>query len=217
MDGPHDFLENLGSGVAGAVDAFRLVIAGPHRGHIVGRAAHIPAVLVVGGGAGLARHGHGAQVGLRAGAPGGGVLEHIGHHIGGVGAEGHDGFRLVVNEHAAVGVQNLGVAAGVGEDAVVDKGAVGLGHFPDGNAVGQLPQGHRSVGAVVGHKTGDAQTVLQEVIGGLGPQLVDDLGRHGVQRILQGLQNGQYAEIPAAVVAGIPAGAGQVDIGRVVH
>ena len=218
MEGRHDLLPQLGSRVAADLYSLLLVVAGPHGGHIVGGAAYEPTVHILAGAAGLAGHGDAPQGGLGAGAVLHGVLQQIGEGIGGVGLESLYGAGGIVDDDAALAVGKHGVGAAVGEDTVVDDGAVGLGHLPHGAAVIELTQGHGGVGDVVlRDEAGKAQMVDQIVVGGLGTlrQDIHYLGSNGVDGVLQGGVNGDQAHIAAAVVGGQPVDAVEHHVGGV--
>lgn len=89
VDLRHDPPPDLRGGVAGIVHGRGGVVAGPDGGHIVRREAAEPAVVVIGGRAGLAGDGHFpvAEIDLVARAVPRGGLEHFGHAPGGVHAE----------------------------------------------------------------------------------------------------------------------------------
>ncbi len=216
MDGGHDLAPELRGGVAAEVDALGRVETGPDHGHVIRRAAGEPAVLVIAGGAGLAGHGHAVKPGLLAGALFDALLHHPGHAVGGIGGEGVDGLGLVVEHDVALRVGHHGVGAALGKHAVVHEGAVGGGHLAHGDAVGQLAEGHGGVGRVVRHQAGEAEALGQVIVGGLRRELVDDLGGHGVERPLERGVDRDQAVVFIAVVVGIPVGAAQVDVGRVV-
>ena len=222
MDRRHDLAPELGGGVAVDVHDLGNVIAGPDHGGVIRGDARKPAVLIFAGGAGLARHGDGPELGLGAGAALHALPHHIGHAVGRVGIKGGDGLGRIVDDHVAPGVGDHGIGAGVGENAVVDQGAVGLGHLPDGDAVGQLAQGHGGIAHVVLFPAGDqarkAEALGHIVDGGLGPvgENIHQLGGNGVAGPLERLGQGQGAVILVVVVVGIPARAAQIDVGAVV-
>ena len=223
MDLAHDGAEDLAGGVAVEVHPLRDLIARPDGGDIVhGEAAEVT-VLVVGGGAGLAGHGGAAEVGLGAGAVGNGGLHHAAEVGGGVGLDGVVLLGGIVKDHIALLVGDHGIGAGDGHKTFVGEGGIGLRHFPDGDALRQLAQRQRSVGvvgvalgAVVGNETGDAETLREVFPAGGQSQMVQKLRGNGVFGVDEGGAHGDDAGI-AAGVAGVPAGARQLDAGRVVN
>ena len=220
MYGGHHAAPDLRGGVAVEVHLLGHVVAGPDGGRVIGRGAAEPAVPVVRRGAGLAGHGHGPEVGLRAGAAAGRAVEHVEHVIGRVGLHRHVRFDVVLQNHAAGGVRHLGIDVALGEDAAVDEGAEGLRHLAHGGAVGQLAQGEGGIVPVLLDERGDAKVVLQEVIGGVHPQLVQHLRGHSVQRAHDRPADGDDAVIIVARVARVPVGvAGERYLARrrVVH
>ena len=217
MDRRHDELPDLRRRVAGEVHVLRRVVPGPDRRDVVRREADEVAVAVVGGRTGLAADGHVAQTRLGAGAVVDGVDEHVGHVPGGVRLEGDDGARRVFQHDVAGGIRNIVVRAGIGEDAVVDEGAVRLRHLAHGDAVGELAEGERRVVAVRVDHAGDAELVFQKLERRARRELVEDLRRDGVQRALQTFADGDDAVVAAAGVARIPGRAGELDVRAVVH
>ena len=216
MDRVHDELPDLGGGVAGEVHILGHVVAGPDGGHVVRREADEPAVAVVRGRTGLAADGHTGQASLAAGAAVDGVAEHVGHVPGGVGLEGHDRARGILEHDLAAGILDVGIRAAVGEHAVVDEGGVRLRHLADGDAVGELAEGERRIVAVGLGKARDTELVLEELIRRARRELVEDLRGDGVERALQRLADGDDAVVAAAGVFRIPARAGQLDVRRVI-
>ena len=82
-----------------------------------------------------------------------------------------------------------------------------------------MPQRHGGVGHIIGNQAGEAQVVDQIVIGRNRAlrQDIHDLGRHGVQGILQGGVDGNHAEVLVAVIGGEPVGALQGESGGIQH
>ena len=212
MDGFHDHLPDLSCGVAGEGHIFGSVVAGPDRAGVIRRVAAEPAVAVIGGGAGLACHGHIAQAGFVAGAVGGRVLEHIGHGTGGALRKSGLGLGLVIEDDLAVAVLHHGVASCIGESAVVCKGGVGLGHLTDGDAVVGLAESQSRVVRVRLYEAHDTETARQEVIGRGRRQLIHDLRRNGVLGLLQRGQDGDDAVIGVGRVLRIPRGMRKLDV-----
>ena len=218
-----------GGVVQGRAQPLLLVVARPHHRGVVGRVTREPQVLPAGGGARLARHGHAVKPTAGASAAGGhDALEH-GVHIPRGGLLKHRmGLWLVVQQDLAVGIQHLGVGAGLNIHAVPGKGGVGGRHLPDRHTVGQAAQGQGGdvdvgVGLAVDllglHQSGDAEAVLagQVLIGQLrGAVVGHDLDRHGIDRALEGVGHHSQAPVAGGRVDG-PAARPAVVVRRVVN
>ena len=179
--------------------------------------------MVVGGGAGLARYGDALDLGGFAGAVLAGVLQHIYHIPGRVGIHGHVGLLLVVEDHVALAVHHLGVGPGLPVDAAVGEGGVGRGHFPDGEAVGQLAHAEgrqRHVGEADAvdllplHQARQAEMLPGKGIALLRGHVRQHLDGDGVQRLGQAVVDQHPAAVFPVFVLG-PVLAVELHIGRV--
>ena len=114
------------------------------------------------------------------------------------------GLGLVVEDEVAGGVRDLGIGPGLGEDAGIVEGAVGLRHLQDAYAVRELAQGEGGIVVVVSHKARDAELVREEVRGGIKPELVEHLGGDGVDGKAHGRGDVHVAAIFPVGVLGVP-------------
>ena len=122
-----------------------VVIACPDGTGVVGGEAHKPHVVIVCGGAGLARHGH-APVKVYAGSSsacsGDNVYHGIGEQEGGSLLEYLLGHRVgIVKDHVSFRIQNPGVKLGLYIAAQIGDGAIGGVHLVRRDTVGQTAQG----------------------------------------------------------------------------
>ena len=208
MDAGHDLLPEAYGGVLGGVgedNLLRIVVAAPDHRRIVRRVAGEPAVIVAGGGAGLAGHGHVLQLGTGAGAGFDGILHHIGGIPGRLLAHGHPGVLGVVQDHLAVGIEHTGIGSSLAVKAVVGEGGIGLGHIPDGDALGEAAHGHGrqvnirehcAIGAhILRDQAGEPHLVPGKVEGRLRAHLRHQLHRHGVEGKAHGIVDGDQAAI----------------------
>ena len=227
MDLAHHLFPQLGGGVARGAHLLVLVIAGPHGGGVIGGVAHEPAVIVLAGGTRLTGGGHVGQGGLIARSAGDHVPEHGVHIIG--GGFFNDGLlhAAVVQQDLARAVLHPGIGAGIGVNALVGEGGIGLGHVTGTHALGQTAHGqgghvdvaaHLAVFGDHGVHQVDVIPVLDEVEALLGG---DHVGQQthgdGVHRVGQAAADGSQALIPGRAGVDGPAGAVAVVIGVVVH
>ena len=218
MDRLHDAPPDFRARVPGVVHGFGVVKAGPDSADIVGGKAAEPAVTVVGGRAGLARHRHlsVAEVGLVSGTVPGGCLKHFGNAARRVRVENVIGADRIVQHRQPGGVGDKRIGPRKIHPAVVGEHRIGLGHFPHRNAVGELSQRQRRVIPVSLHQI-EAHAVGEILKGDGGGKLVDDLGGYGIFGADQSVPDRDDAVvIVRAVVAGIPPRPLQGDIGAVV-
>ena len=144
MQRAHHLDPALNGGVGSRIaDGTRLIVAKPHHAHIVGRIAHKPPVNVVAGRTGLAGHRHVGQLRRRAGARAHNALQQAVDEPGRLLAHGVNGVCLMLEQHRAVVGHHLGVGVGLVVNPLVDKGAVGRGHFQIGDAVRHAAQRKR--------------------------------------------------------------------------
>ena len=189
----HDLAEELGRGVAGGVDLDVLLIAGPHRRHIIRRVANEIAVVVIGGGTGLAGHGHTREAGAAAGTGGDDLAQIVVHEIGRDLVHSLPGIGSVVQDHVAVLVSDLRIGAGLVINTVVGEDRIGRRHLHRADAAGQAAQTQRGGVHVVavrvvlrrnqGRKT---QLFRHEIVGFLDAQRLHHADGAGVQRFGDG-------------------------------
>ena len=138
----HDFFPHGDGRVAVVADPLVLVIARPHRRHIVGCEAHEVAVIVFVCGSGLARDVHAVELRLASGTGGNGVFQHVRHKIGGGLLHGHTALPRVFQHRdlLAGGVVDAGdphIGPGLVVNALVGEAGVGRRHLHGVQAVGQ--------------------------------------------------------------------------------
>ena len=176
MDGSHDLLPDLRRGVAVEGHVFGSIVSRPDRAGVIRSVSAEPAVLVCGGGTGLAGDGHVAKARFMAGAVGCGVVEHIGHGARGLLREGLNGLRLIIEDYLAAAILDHGVGARIGENAVVCKGGVRLRHFA---------HSHCRIVRVGIDEARYAEAIAQEIERCRGSELIHDLRRNGVLGFLK--------------------------------
>ena len=126
-----------------------------------------------------------------------------------------NGARGIVNHRVALLIRHQRVGPAVGEYAVVDKGAIGCCHFTNRYPVCELAERHGCISAVIRNKARHTQLLDQVVIAGFRGQLVNDLCRNRIERILQGFKNRHQAVVFTAVILREPACSAQCNIGFV--
>ena len=180
-----------------------VAVAAPHDGGQLRGVAAKPQVLVVVGGAGLA--GHGLVDGeKRVCGPGGTAgedgLEDLGRGLGHGGADGLRGVVLVLVDHVAVAVLDLGDGHSVAVHAAGGKRGKDVAHVKGRDT-------HRAQrdGVVLRDVRGDTQRVCRRDdlldANGLGHLGVAGVGRDG-----RGAGQGPYAVLVVAVVLDLPGG-----------
>ena len=205
------------------VDFLRLVEAAPGHRRVVGGIAGEPAVAVIRGRAGLARHLRIGHLRRRTGAVKDGVAQHIGHIPGRMLTHGRVGLLGIVQHHLAVAVHHFGIGSGLTEHAPVGEGRIGVGHFPHGDAVGQLPHAQRrqaDVGKLLAvdlfglHQIVEAHLLRGKSVALFRGQICQNLDGNGVQRLAQAVVDQHPAAVASAFVLG-PLPAVEHHIGRI--
>ena len=144
------------------------IIAKPADTDIIGRIARKPAVLVIRGGTGLARHVNA----INPCQPAGAVFYRIGQQIIDIIRCGFRVFKyllrrivLVGEDGFAIGIHNLGIADGFRIIAIVRQRSVCLCHFTNRCTFGQRAQRHRRIiHIIIGGQRGKAQLFRHEII-----------------------------------------------------
>ena len=230
MQGLHDLLPHHDGGVrvrAAQDNLFRFIITTPDHSRVIGRVARKPAILVGGGGAGLAGHAHVAHTRCAAGTVARGILQHIIDIEARLLADGGVALLRVVQNKLSVLVDDLGVQSRLAEYAVIGEGCKRLRHLPHGHAVGLLAQRQRrqrNVGVVLSadglllDKRRNSHLFGQEFIAVHDPQIIQGLDGNGVQGAAQAAHDVAQAAVGSRIVEGpvpvVVQGGILVDAGR---
>ena len=166
VDRLHHLTPQAGCRVAAHFDLRIGLIAAPDGCAIVGGKAHEVTVAVGIGRTGLTGGILTGEIGHRTGTATDNFLEHFAHQISGGFLHGSVGFAVILHQQRAVVEFHTLKSAGLGVNAVVDKGGVCSSHFLRGHTVLQAAQRHVAGLLGVGRGQGlEAQLFDHEIIG----------------------------------------------------